>query len=74
MNFISVLVRQAVEGNPGFVEDDEFVINIAVDKITVFNQGVDDEGKDVIFVRMVCGASICVVCDFEEFIELLANA
>ena len=71
VRFINVLVRQAVESAPGFVDEEEFVVNIAVDKISVFNQGEDDDGNEVVFVRLVDGSSLCVVCDLKEFVTLL---
>lgn len=74
MSFISVVVRQAVDGAPGFIEDDEFEVSVAVDKISLFNQGVDDRGDDVTFVRMICGATLCVVENYRDFAKMIVSA
>lgn len=69
--FINVVVRERMEGTPGFVEEQEFDIYINPDNITLFNQGED---PDVVFVRMVCGATLCVVMTQKEFVSEMVRA
>lgn len=74
MQFIKVKVRQASEGQPGFVAGDEFDVKIAPSHVTLFNPGVDASGKNITFVRLSCGATLCVVKPFNEFDKLLSKA
>lgn len=72
--FVEVTVRQAAEGQPGFIEDDEFYVKISPEQITLFNSGLDNKGEEVTFVRLSCGATLCVVCQYDKFEKLLAKA
>lgn len=63
--FIDVLIRERVEGTPGFVEALDLPVTINTDQITLFNIGEDPE---ITFVRLTCGATLCVVMPFEKFV------
>lgn len=69
--FIEVFIREHVEGTPGFMDKRDFLVNINVDHVTLFNKGEDSE---VTFVRLACGATICVVASPEEFAQLIEAA
>jgi len=62
--FIEVIVRERIEGAPGFIEPEEFKININIDQITIFNRGGE---KDSTFVRLSCGAALNVVMSYDKF-------
>lgn len=64
-------MRQAVEGNPGFMEEEEFDIQINTDKITLFNKSEEDDS--VTFVRLVCGVTLCLVIPYNEFVKKLQD-
>ena len=65
---MKVTIKQQTEGNPGFVGEERFDVQIASDQITLFNQS--DDGSEV-FVRLSCGATLCVDIDYGEFIKKL---
>ena len=69
-NFINVIVRERVEGAPGLVEEVEFNIHINTDQITLFNKGED---KEVTFVRLVCGVTLCVLVPYNKFVKKLQD-
>lgn len=69
MNFIKVKVKQQVEGKPGFVEEEIIEVQINTENITLFNQGEED--PSVTFVRLTCGATLCVDMKYDKFISLL---
>jgi hypothetical protein len=66
--FISVKIRERVEGTPGFIEAREFDVTINPDNITLFNSGED---PSVTFVRLACGGTLCVCMPVKEFKKLL---
>ena len=68
--FIPVVVRERVEGAPGIVEEQEFEIVINLEQMTLFNKGEDPK---VTFVRLVCGATLCVLIPYEKFIKKVAD-
>ena len=72
MSFLKVKIRQQTDGTPGFVVEDDFEVQIGADKITLFNQSEDDHG--MVFVRLTCGATLCVVMKYDTFIKKLALA
>lgn len=72
MNFLKVMVKQQSDGTPGFVEDEEFEIQVNIEKITLFNKSEDDD--DVTFVRLACGATLCVATPYGAFVKKLQAA
>ncbi len=72
MSFLKVIVKQQSDGKPGFMEDEEFEIQINVEKITLFNKSEDDD--DVTFVRLACGATLCVATPYNKFVKKLQVA
>jgi hypothetical protein len=68
--FIDVKVRERNDGEPGFMEQQEFVVTINKEQITLFNAGED---PTVTFVRLSCGATLCVVSPREKFVKLLKD-
>lgn len=72
MSFLKVTVRQQSEGKPGFMDDEEFEIQISVNNITLFNKSEDDDG--ITFVRLSCGATLCVSTPYAEFVKKLQVA
>lgn len=66
--FLPVTVRERAEGSSGLVEPEEFNIFINVDEITLFNSGED---PNVCFVRLTCGATLCVALPFEVFVTTM---
>ena len=69
MSFIKLTIRQSTEGNPGFMEPELISVQINTDHITLFNDG--DDGSGVTFVRLSCGATLCVDMPYVKFIETL---
>lgn len=72
MSFFKVQVKQQADGKPGFMEDEEFDIQINANKITLFNKSEDD--PDITFVRLGCGATLCVSTPYADFIKKLNAA
>ena len=72
MSFLKVNVRQQSEGKPGFMEDEEFEVQIGADKVTLFNKSEDDDS--ITFVRLTCGATLCVSLPYPDFIKKLQSA
>jgi hypothetical protein len=72
MSFLKLKVRQQADGKPGFIDDDEFEIQVNVEKITLFNKSEDD--KDITFVRLACGATLCVAVPYNTFVKKLQAA
>lgn len=70
--FMKVTIRQQSEGTPGFVEADDFEIQINAKQITLFNRSEEDD--DITFVRLACGATICVVMTYNAFVKKLQSA
>lgn len=70
MGFMKVNVRQEVDGKPGFAAD-EFEVQIQTEQITVFNRGYEEKEQDIVFVRLSCGATICVVSAYNDFVKKL---
>ena len=68
--FMPVVVRERVEGAPGVVEEQEFEIYINKDQITLFNVGEDPK---VTFVRLVCGATLCVLIPYNKFTKMIVD-
>ena len=66
--FIPVTIIEKADGLPGIVEPEEFNILINVNEITMINRG-EEEG--MCFIRTSCGASLCVITPFGEFIDML---
>lgn len=65
-NFIELIIRERIEGAPGFVQAQELPVTINADQITLFNKGED---PTVTFVRLSCGATLCVVMPFNKFMQ-----
>jgi hypothetical protein len=63
--FIKVIMRDRVEGAPGFVGPQEIEVVINLDQVTLFNSGEEDE--DITFVRLSCGATLCIVMPYKDF-------
>jgi len=72
MSFLKVKMRQQSEGKPGFIEEEDFEVQIGADKITLFNKSEDD--PNIVLVRLSCGATICVVMKYNAFINKLSSA
>lgn len=72
MSFLKVIIKQQGEGKPGFLEEDEFEVQIGADKITLFNKS--DEDPNVVFVRLTCGATLCVSMKYDAFVKKLSAA
>ena len=72
MSFLKVMIKQQSEGKPGFIDEDEFEVQIGADKITLFNKS--DEEPGVVFVRLTCGATLCVVMKYATFVTKLKTA
>lgn len=72
MSFLKVSIRQQSDGTPGFIKEDDFEVQISADKITLFNKSEDD--PDVVFVRLTCGATLCVVEAYNKFVGRLTTA
>lgn len=72
MSFLKVSIRQQADGKPGFIEEDDFEVQIAAEKITLFNKSEDD--PDIVFVRLTCGATLCVVETYNKFVLRLTKA
>lgn len=72
MSFLKVNVKQQSDGKPGFMEDEEFEIQINVEKITLFNKSEEDD--DITFVRLACGATLCVITPYNAFVKKLQVA
>jgi len=70
-NFINLVVREKVEGTPGVIDDEEFNIHINANQVTLFNKGEDPK---VTFVRLVCGATLCVLMPHDKFVKKLKEA
>jgi hypothetical protein len=51
------------------MEPELISVQINTDHITLFNDG--DEGSDVTFVRLACGATLCVDMPYVKFIDVL---
>ena len=71
-NFIKVKIRERAEGNPGFMDADEFEVTINLDNVTLFNGG-EDQGKEVTFVRLACGAMLCLPMSVKEFENVIVS-
>lgn len=67
-NFVNVKIRERLEGAPGFMEFQEIEVTINADKITLFNKGEDPR---ITFVRLECGATLCVAMPYKEFTKLI---
>lgn len=72
MSFMKVMVKQQPDGKPGFMDDEEFEVQIGADKITLFNKS--DEDPNIVFVRLACGATLCVSMKYTTFINKLTYA
>jgi hypothetical protein len=70
-NLLPVTVVERAEGSPGIVESDTFDILINLDEVTLVNQGED---PDVTFLRLTCGASLCAMVPYEDFIDKMLEA
>ena len=71
-NFIDVSIKERVDGAPGVIADEEFDIIMDVDKVTLFNSS--NETPNITFVRLVCGATLCVNLSPENFKKRLIEA
>lgn len=72
MSFFKVKVRQQADGKPGFIEDDEFEVNINSTQVTLYNKSEEEE--NTIFVRLTCGATLCVSTPYATFVKKLNTA
>lgn len=64
--FIDLTIRERIEGAPGFMQALDLPVTINTEQITLFNKGEDPE---LTFVRMSCGATLCVVMPVHELME-----
>ena len=64
--FIDLVIRERIEGAPGFMQALDLPVTINTEQITLFNKGEDPE---LTFVRMACGATLCVVMPVIRFME-----
>ena len=71
-NFIDVTILERMDGTPGLVAEEEFNIHMNLDNITLYNKSPEMPG--VTFVRLTCGASLCVLLEFKEFIKILKES
>lgn len=69
--FIDLTIRERVEGAPGFMQSQEFSVTVNADQITLFNKGED---PGVTFVRLSCGATLCVVMPLNKFMNKMGLA
>ena len=72
MSFLKVSVKQQNDGQPGFIEEEEFEIQVNTDQITLFNRS--DDSKDITFIRLSCGATLCVSMSYPKFVVALQKA
>ena len=66
--FIDIAIRERLDGAPGFLEAQEFNVSINKDHITLYNKGEED---GITFVRLTCGATLCVLMPVSKFVQLL---
>ena len=66
--FATIKIRERTEGEPGFVEAHEFEITINLDQIKLFNTGEDPK---ITFVRLSCGATLCVCMSLKKFNQMI---
>lgn len=66
--FATIKIRERTEGEPGFIEAHEFEVTINLDQVSLFNVGEDPK---VTFVRLTCGATLCVLMPVKKFQQLI---
>ena len=69
---MKVKIKQQPDGKPGFIGEDDFEVQIGADKITLFNKSEDD--PNIVFVRLMCGATLCISMNYGTFVNKLAHA
>jgi len=67
--FMKVKVKQQEEGKPGFMEEEEFEIQINTTQITLFNESQDD--PEITFIRLTCGATLVASVKYTKFVAQL---
>lgn len=70
-NFIEVPIKERAEGTPGIIPEEEFIIHLNTNQITVITPTEDPKET---YVRLSCGATVCISMSYEMLIGTLVEA